>query len=428
MTNTFTSQSLPDWLFYLESQHPKDIELGLDRVVKVAESGQLTDLNAGKVVLVAGTNGKGTTIRFMETYLLSLGLSVGVYSSPHIFHYHERVRINGQHLADSAHVAAFKAVEQMREDTPLTYFEFGTLAAYHLFKQATLDVVLVEVGLGGRLDATNILNHDLAIVTSLGLDHTDWLGDTIEQIGYEKAGIFKANKPAVVGLTEPPHSVMEQAKDLNVSELKIAGQDYAYQRQNDSWSYQSQQLSLTQLSTPTIPIQNVASAITALGLLKFKVDEDRVNQVLENLTLVGRMQFISDAPVRMVDVAHNEHAIEFLSSTVNNNPLLKNKPVRAVVAMMTDKDIKGTLSAINADINHWYVAALPDNPRAAKGEVLAQVLEQLGAENIQLFESVGAAWQQAKLEQSKDELLLGFGSFYTVADIFNEEQITEVTL
>lgn len=414
------SQSLKDWLFYLESQHPTEIDLGLARVKAVAEKAKVLDLGAKKVVLVAGTNGKGTTIRFMEQCLLQQGYSVGVFSSPHMTHYNERVRINDGPLSDEQHVDAFSYIEKMRGETSLTYFEFGTLAAYYLFQQAKLDYVLVEVGLGGRLDATNILPHDLAIVTALGLDHTDWLGDTIEKIGFEKAGIFKSGKPAVVGMATPPETVFEQAKALGVSELRVAGRDYQFScdYKNGQWQLKTPCQTFSHLALPLIPAQNIATAVNALEYLDIKLDEQQLSKLCETVSLPGRLQILQNRPMTMVDVGHNAHAVEYLVRTLTTHPKFSHiKDIEVVFSMMADKDIEATVKTLQPIVSHWHVAPLVGNKRAATIEKLQTSFEQLAINNVSFYEDVKSAWQRNKLKIGNDVLLLGVGSFYTVAEI-----------
>ena len=424
----FESQSLNDWLFYLESQHPSEIELGLDRTKQVAKQANVLELGSAKVVLVAGTNGKGTTIRFMEQYLLNLGFTVGVYGSPHMFDYNERVRINGEVLDDESHVNAFSHIEQHRLGVPLTYFEFGTLAAFRLLQQANLDFVLVEVGLGGRLDATNILEHDVAVITSLGLDHTDWLGETIEQIGFEKAGIFRKGKPAVVGLVDAPETVFEQATSLQVSRLQVAGEDFeiSMSADNSYWTYKSDTDHFTHLKTCLIPRQNIATGITVLNELDVVLDETKINSVIANLSLPGRMQLISQSPLVMVDVAHNPHAVNYLLACLENNETFAGiKKIEVVVAMMKDKDIKHTLSLIKDKVVTWHIAPLKDNNRAATPDVLKSELVSLNQTDVRVYSSIPQAWHQARENQQQETLLLGFGSFYTVAEILASNSISE---
>jgi dihydrofolate synthase/folylpolyglutamate synthase len=423
----FKSQSLSDWLFYLESQHNKEIDLGLERVLTVAENASVKDLHAGKVVLVAGTNGKGTTIRFMEQYLLGLGKTVGVYSSPHMFEYNERVRINGNSASDQDLIDSFSFIEQHRKGTSLSYFEFGTLAGFKLLQSKQLDYVLVEVGLGGRLDATNILEHDVSVVTSIGLDHIDWLGDTIEKIGFEKAGVFRKDKPAVVG--EPKHieSIAQQAKNHQVSEFVQFGQDYSFELNTslleNTWDFVYDDIRFNKLPNVLIPKQNICTSLVTLIKLGVTLEQGNIEQTLSQLSLPGRMQIVSTEPLQMVDVAHNPHAVEYLRSMVlADNQLKSVSSVTAVIAMMKDKDIKQTLSLMIDVVDEWVLGDLVGNPRAAKKEDIAEILKSLGQNNVTMLPSVKLAWLYANENQNKDSLLLGFGSFYTVAEILNKEE------
>lgn len=425
----FKSQSLSDWLFYLESQHNKEIDLGLERVLTVAESARVKDLQAGKVILVAGTNGKGTTIRFIEQYLLGLGKSVGVYSSPHMFEYNERVRINGNSASDQDLIDSFSFIEQHRKGTSLSYFEFGTLAGFKLLQSKQLDYVLVEVGLGGRLDATNILNHDVSVVTSIGLDHIDWLGDTIEKIGFEKAGIFRKDKPAVVGEPKKIDSIIQQAKNHQVSEFVQFGQDYSFEQNvslaETSWDFIYGDIRLNQLPNILIPKQNICTSLVTLIKLGVTLKQDIIKQTLSQLSLPGRMQIVSTEPLQMVDVAHNPHAVEYLRSILLADSQLKSvSNVIAVIAMMKDKDIKQTLALMIDVVDEWVVGDLPGNDRAAKKEDIADTLKSLGQTNVTILPSVKQAWLYANENQNKkkDSLLLGFGSFYTVAEILNKKE------
>lgn len=423
-TSTFESQSLNDWLFHLEQQHPVEIDLGLERVGRVAALANVTDLNAKKTVLVAGTNGKGTTIRFIEQALLSLGLTVGVFSSPHLFTYHERVRINGQLLTDQEHVDSFDFIEKHRGDTALTYFEFSTLSAFRIFQQKQLDVVLVEVGLGGRLDSTNILNQDVSVITSIDLDHTDWLGDSKEQIAFEKAGIFKPSNKVVVGEPTYYDSIEQQAVRHNVASLKQAGRHYsielAGENADSTWAYSNDAITFNGLQHNYVPTQNIATAITVMLELGIDVSSALINSTIERFTLDGRMQVLCDAPLQLVDVAHNPHAVTYLSTAISTRrPFCDATSVIAVVAMMKDKDIKGTLQLIAPKIKTWHLAAMPNNPRAAKPQHIKRILEELGAYDIHIHADVQQAWLSAQETQHDQDLLLGFGSFYTVADILH---------
>lgn len=418
------SQSLSDWLFYLEQQHPTEIDLGLARVQEVAERANVIDLKAKKTVLVAGTNGKGTTIRFMEMALLKLGFRVGVFSSPHLFHYNERVRINGNPLPNEAHVESFQYIEQHRQHTSLTYFEFSTLSAYRLFQQAELDFVLIEVGLGGRLDSTNIVQQDLSIITSIDLDHTDWLGETREEIGFEKAGIFKPGNTAIIGEPNPPSTIVQQAKTHQIKELLFVKKDFDFDLDtNGCWSFSGQQ-DFSELSRGFVPLTNMSVAITALLKLDVKLDRELINHVIADFNLPGRMQFLNQSKSQLVDVAHNPHAVSYLAETLTSRqPEIGYKKINAVVAMMKDKDIKATLSNIAHLINNWHVADLPNNPRAAKSHDILTILQSMGITNITAHSNVEEAWKVAEKEQEKEALLLGFGSFYTVGEILQSQKL-----
>lgn len=427
-TKPFRSQSLSDWLFYLEQQHPKEIELGLERIQRVAERAGVIDLNAKKTVLVAGTNGKGTTIRFIEQALISKGLSVGVFSSPHIFAYNERVRINGQVLPDQAHIDAFEYIESQRADTQLTYFEFSTLASYRIFQQHHLDVVLIEVGLGGRLDSTNIVKQDISVITSIGLDHTDWLGDTKEKIAFEKAGIFKPATTSIIGEPIKYEAFAIQAKEHKVAKVLQAGVDFSSevlgsQEANKWWQYSSKQMTYDALTLNYVPLQNLATAITTLIELGVEFTQSELNQVISDFSLDGRMQILATKPLQMVDVAHNPHAVHYLAQAITQRePFKRAQKVTAVVAMMKDKDIRETLQVIAPCVDEWYVGGLPGNERASDSKAIQRILEELGEYNIHRFTGISEAWQRASEVQLKEvergeSLLLGFGSFYTVAEI-----------
>lgn len=429
-TQPFQSQSLDDWLFYLEQQHPKEIELGLDRIQCVAERANVTNLNAKQTVLVAGTNGKGTTIRFVEQALIAQGFSVGVFSSPHIFNYNERVRINGEMLADQAHIDAFNFIESRRGDVALTYFEFSTLASYRIFQQLALDVVLIEVGLGGRLDSTNIVQQDISVITSIGLDHTDWLGETKEEIAFEKAGIFKPGTTAIIGEGHKYKAFAEQADAHQVGKVLQTGRDFSYELlggevPNQWWQYSSEHKVYDALALNYVPVQNLATAITVLIELGIELSQEEVNNVIENFSLDGRMQVLSEQPLQMVDVAHNPHAVTFLADSIKSRPpFAKARHVSAVVAMMKDKDIKQTLQTMVPIVDEWFIGGLPQNSRAADSQALKRILEELGVFKIHSFGKVEDAWQaaseQQKLEsESEKSLLVGFGSFFTVAEILN---------
>lgn len=402
------TSSLSAWLYYLERLHSQAIELGLARVQRVAT--QLDLLSpAPTVFTVAGTNGKGTTCRTLEAILLAAGLKVGVYSSPHLIRYTERVRIQGQELSEAEHCRAFAAVEAGRGETSLTYFEFSTLAALQLFKQARLDVVIMEVGLGGRLDATNIVDPDVAVITSIALDHTDWLGDNRESIGREKAGIFRAGKPAVVGEPDMPASIAQVAQSLG-AKLYRRGEAWSFSEQGERWQWQGDGTLLTDLPMPNVPLANAATALAALHYAALEVDERAIFTGLQQALLPGRFQIVQQEPMLILDVAHNPHAAGYLASRLAQLPRNGGK-VRAVVGMLADKDIAGTLACLAPEVDEWYCAPL-EGPRGASVDLLAQHLSQ-----PRQFADVATAWRQAMQDAEKQDIVIVCGSFHTVAHV-----------
>ncbi|AKJ42753.1 bifunctional tetrahydrofolate synthase/dihydrofolate synthase [Pragia fontium] len=401
---------LASWLYYLEHLHNQAIELGLERVRSVAERLDLLK-PAPYVFTVAGTNGKGTTCRTLETILMAAGLRVGVYSSPHLIRYTERARIQGQELPESAHTQAFALIEQGRGETSLTYFEFSTLSALQLFKQSNLDVVILEVGLGGRLDATNIVDSDVAVVTSIALDHTDWLGFDRESIGREKAGVFRADKPAVVGEPDMPQSIADVAAELG-SQLYRRGYDWCFELEasGESWCWQAAEEKLAGLPIPNVPLPNAATALSALHYSSLKVSHEAIRQGLMQAALPGRFQVIGQSPLRILDVAHNPHAAGYLAQRLAALPHRDGK-VYAVVGMLSDKDIEGTLALLKPQVDIWYCAPL-EGPRGANAEQLAQYLPQSS-----VFTDVKQAWQQALQDAGSQDTIIVCGSFHTVAHV-----------
>ncbi|MGP4123734.1 MAG: bifunctional tetrahydrofolate synthase/dihydrofolate synthase [Sodalis sp. (in: enterobacteria)] len=399
---------LTTWLYYLERLHAKPIDLGLERVLHVA-----TGLNllrpAPWVITVGGTNGKGTTCRLLEAILLASGMRVGVYSSPHLLRYTERVRIQGDELPEAAHSEAMAVIEAGRNATFLSYFEFGTLAALQLFRQALLDIVILEVGLGGRLDATNIIDADVAVITSIAVDHTDWLGPDRSSIAREKAGIFRRSRPAVVGEPNRPATLDAVSADSGAA-LYALERDWWWHNDGQHWRWWDGSRELTALPLPAIPLENAATAVATLNRLPFSVPEAAVRQGLREAALSGRFQCIGQAPLTILDVAHNPHAARYLARRLV--ALLHTGKVRAVVGMLSDKDIAGTLACLRDQVDIWYCASLY-GPRAASAAQLAAHLHS----DAQRFEDVISAWRQAITDASPEDCVLVFGSFHAVAPI-----------
>ncbi|MDK2594756.1 bifunctional tetrahydrofolate synthase/dihydrofolate synthase [Pseudoalteromonas obscura] len=405
------SSSLDDWLCYLEQLHPANIEMGLERVAQVANNIHLLD-TPSKIILIGGTNGKGTTARCLEAMLLAQGYSVGTYASPHLIRYNERVRINGQELADQDHVDAFYQLEQGRGETQLTYFEYGTLGALALFKRYEVDYVLLEVGLGGRYDATNIVTPYASIITTIDLDHKEYLGDTRELVGYDKAGIFRTNTPAIVGDLNIPHTVTDYGLEIE-AEMVLSKRDFYFTPLESGLRWQYLDYDLT-LSQPAIPAQNVATALTALAHLNLLPAEQKVREVLDSLQVEGRFQKLSTKPLVYTDVAHNPESARYLRTKLLN---LKNQgfKINALVAMLADKDKAAVIDELGDAVDSWTCAAL-NGPRAESAENMRQALSNTQQEEILAFQSVFAALDAMLPEQDDNSALIIFGSFFTVAD------------
>jgi dihydrofolate synthase / folylpolyglutamate synthase len=408
------SQSLSDWLSYLEQLHPSVIDLGLHRVGVVADRLALRQLPS-VVVTVGGTNGKGTTCALLEAIYRAAGYRVGVYSSPHLLRYNERVRIDGQDVSDQALCRAFAAVEAVRGDISLTFFEFGTLAALWLFREAAPDLVLLEVGLGGRLDATNLVVSDLAVVTSIALDHCDWLGDTKEAIATEKAGIFRKGKPAISGEPIPPATLAATAHAMGARLLQV-GTDFGRVESASGWDFKGQHQQWCHLPYPALPLDNAVTALAVIEQLTLGLDESAIRQGLTTARLSGRMQTLRQHPHVLIDVAHNPHSAHYLANQLR----LRDKPGRrlAVAGMLKDKDVRQTLGELTTLIDGWFLADL-HGPRAATAHELAA---HLGSEaDVSCHASVQDAYLAALAAAEAQDEIIVLGSFYTVADVMAAE-------
>ena len=414
MTNQLKShskgKSLDEWLSYLESIHNTEIDLGLERIGKVAKALSL-DLSTSVVITVAGTNGKGTTCAFMENAIRQLGKSVAVYSSPHIERFTERLRVNFKEVDDRSFVQAFEQIEKARKEISLTYYEYTTLAAFLILEHLKPEYIILEVGLGGRLDATNLIDSNIAAITSVDLDHQAFLGDTRELIGFEKAGVFRKNCPAVVGDIEPPQSVLKHVENIE-SQLCLRGRDFSIAESNNEWSYSFKSHEYHHLPFPNIPLDNVATALTVLNLLELPLTEDLVKTVILETKVPGRTELFTLPCHTLVDVGHNPLAARYLARYIES---MKVTSVKAVVGMLSDKDISSTLHAIQPIVNEWYFASL-DVPRGATEEHLAGMIN-VGNSKINCFDKVIDAYKMACNNIAATELVLVFGSFFTVAEI-----------
>jgi dihydrofolate synthase/folylpolyglutamate synthase len=409
--------SLPAWLAYLETLHPKAIALGLERVQAVYSGLGVTP--GCPVVTVGGTNGKGSTSTFLERMLSAGGYRVGLYTSPHLLFYNERVRIVGTDAGDAELCAAFAAVEAARGDTPLTYFEFGTLATLWLFARARLDAWVLEVGLGGRLDAVNIVDADVAIVTTIAVDHTDYLGPTREDIGREKAGIFRADRIAICADPHPPDTLVTHATAVGAKLLRI-GVDFGYVVQGAQWRYFGPGGPRYGLPHPalrgTYQLANAAAALTALDTLRERlpVGMGAVREALVGIELPGRFQVLPGRPVIVLDVAHNPQAAAAFADNLGGMGF--HPQTLAVFGIMADKDIDAVIGALKGRVDRWLVATLPP-PRGATAALLRERLERSGvrADAIRAFDDAGEAYSAARGIAAEADRIIVFGSFLTVA-------------
>jgi dihydrofolate synthase/folylpolyglutamate synthase len=412
--------TLQDWLQWLESCHPNEIDLGLDRVGNVAARMSLT-LNQCKVVVVAGTNGKGSCVASLNALLRSAGYEVGCFTSPHFLHYNERVMINDQPVDDQRLIESFARIDDARDQIPLTYFEFGTLAAIDIFQRSELDVALLEVGLGGRLDAVNIIDADVAVVTSIDIDHQDWLGSDREKIAWEKAGIYRRGKPAISAGNNPPVSLAQVAKDCG-AHLYQAGVDFqstqVHSQQLWSWSgldAAAEPIQLTGLPKLSLPEESVVAALQALQLLGLPLDA--VNyQHLSGVALPGRFQQLSaEGKSLILDVAHNPAAAKFLASRLRQQPC-KGRSF-ALFAVMADKDIDGIIEALLSSFDAWFLADLKNSPRALPANDLAAKLHEGEIKMISVSKNIRQAYRRVLSLMGPDDRLVVFGSFITVAEV-----------
>lgn len=418
--------TLADWLSLLESRHAQAINMGLERVAQVKE--KLALQFACPVIMVAGTNGKGSTCAMLESILLQAGYRVGLYIKPHFLHFNERARIGGEPASDDLLIEHFEAVEAQRGEVALTYFEFTTLAIMRLLASANLDVVILEVGLGGRLDAVNVIDADVAIVTSVDIDHTDYLGETREEIGFEKAGIFRAGKAAICSDPIPPKSLIRHAEGIG-ADLWLLGRDFNYSGDKQQWNYGGRNQRRNSLGYPSLrganQLLNAAAALAALEVLRQRlpVGAQEVRTGLVLVDLPGRFQVLPGRPTVILDVAHNPHAAATLAQNLDNMGF--HPYTYAVFGAMHDKDIDGLIAQLKDRVDHWCVTDLP-LPRAASAQQLEHKLLAAGVTSqqdakaehtIRTFASPADAFANAISRAGENDRIAVFGSFLTVAGV-----------
>ena len=420
--------SLKGWLDWQESLHPLAIDMGLERAARVYRA-----LNPGgaqpPTIIVAGTNGKGSCIAYLEAIYRAQGYRVGAYSSPHILAYNERIKIDGEPASDALICEAFARIESVRGQTSLSYFEFGTLAALDIFRRSGVDIQLLEVGLGGRLDAVNIIDPDISLISSIGIDHVDWLGTTREAIGREKAGIFRAGTPAIVGDPYPPNTLLQSAVDGNAI-LYCINKDFGFNKQAATWNWFTDDRHINHLPEPGLKgehqYRNASAVILSVELLskRLPVSELSIRQGLENCRLPGRFQLINDKIPVLLDVGHNPEAVKTLVDYLAQ--AFPGKKIHAVFSMMRDKDIAGVLEIMNPVIYDWFFAPLT-NPRAATEILMREIFSQSRISRVSFgFTGFADAFKAAKSQAREDDLLLVFGSFFLVSDCLNEFKKSEL--
>ncbi|MGE0875284.1 MAG: bifunctional tetrahydrofolate synthase/dihydrofolate synthase [Burkholderiales bacterium] len=412
------SRTLAGWLARIEQQHPEPIALGLERVARVWQRMRMA-IDA-PVFTVSGTNGKGSTCAMLEAILRSAGHRTGLYASPHLLRYNERVRICGTEATDDALVAGFEAVEAARDDVPLTYFEYGTLGALWLFARERLDALVLEVGLGGRLDAVNIVDPDCAILTSIGIDHVGYLGDTREAIGAEKAGIFRRDRPAVVADRDPPRSVLDTARRQGAL-LYLIGRDFDCHSEPHQWRYRGLDGSSTVLAHPALrggaQLRNACAALAALEALRTRVPVamQDIRYGLAHVSLPGRFQVLPGRPQVILDVAHNPAAAQVLADNLGASGYAPETV--AVIGMLGDKDAVGVVAALSGRVTRWHVAALA-GPRGSSGQAVMDAIAASGSvAPATLHASAADAFRAARGECGESDKIVVCGSFLTVAEV-----------
>jgi dihydrofolate synthase/folylpolyglutamate synthase len=417
---------LAAWLERIERLHPRQIELGLERVRLVAERMGLR-IEAISII-VGGTNGKGSTCAMLESILLAAGYRVGCYTSPHLMHFNERARINGEAASDEQLIEQFEAVEAARGDSSLTWFEFTTLAILRLFERSSLDVLVLEVGMGGRLDAVNIVDADCSIVTCIDIDHAEFLGDTREAIGFEKAHIYRPGRPAICTDPVPPQSLIDHASSIG-ADLWCFGQDFNYSGDRQQWSYGGRSQRRNSLAYPALrganQLLNASGVLAALEALRARlpVSAQAIRQGLASVELPGRFQVLAGRPAVVLDVGHNPHAAAHLAANLDNMGFFPY--TFAVFGMLADKDIDATISHLRSRVDHWLCVDL-SGPRGSSAADLAARLRKAGVipgegvdaeRTISCFASPREAFAAAQERAGENDRIVVFGSFLTVADV-----------
>ena len=408
--------SLNSWLEHIQSLGPKEIELGLERISPIYEK-LIRPFIKSKTIVVGGTNGKGTTVEFLSQLLISKKRSVGTFTSPHLFNFNERIKVNGQAVPERYIINSFKLIEENKGSVQLTYFDFSTLAALLIFNEFKVDVMVLEIGLGGRLDPVNIVDSDIAILTNVELDHQDWLGNTREIIGKEKAAIFRSQKPVILGQHSIPESVLEKAIELQNQVYRVGGRfDYQVDGLQKKWSYSfsgQKAITFSQIHLNNLSVSSLSSALTAFCILEEDVKID-IEAVLKKTDLKGRCELIENR--FLLDVSHNESSARYLSAFLERN-FESDREISAVFGVMSDKDINSIIKPLLRRVKNWY-ATSPDIERSMDSNELSKLISLKSPSQVNQVKNVKEACLKAHEETGEGGLILIFGSFYTVAEAF----------
>ncbi|MGH8397378.1 MAG: bifunctional tetrahydrofolate synthase/dihydrofolate synthase [Gammaproteobacteria bacterium] len=417
-------ETLEAWLRWQEQLHPNPIDMGLDRVRRVLQVMEL-EHPPYRVLTVGGTNGKGSCVAFLDAMLRVQGYKLGAYTSPHLLRYNERICVQGVEVTDSKLCEAFERVDAARREISLTYFEFGTLAAFDIFRNHKIDVAVLEVGMGGRLDAVNAVDPDGALVVSVGLDHQEWLGKDRDSIGFEKAGIYRSSMPAICGDRDPPLRLLETARRLG-ADLRILGHDFDWRISGDTWNWHDKDGEIGQLPVPSLPghiqFDNAASVIALLRSVKsvLPIGEDALRKGLQTARINARFQRLPGRIECILDVAHNPDAARVLAVNLAENPVTGRTV--AVVGMFRDKAAEDVARALASQMDLWFVAGLSGPRGQSAAELAARIRSVVSNASLEQSGSVSEAYQAAQLAAMPGDRIVVFGSFQTVSAVLRHRQ------
>jgi len=410
--------TVDEWLDWQQTVHPLNIDFKLERILSVYKKLNISKI-ANKIITVAGTNGKGSTVSFLESVLNEKKYHVGTFTSPHILRYNERIKINGIEIDDESLLEIFELIDEVRGDTTLTYFEFATLSAFYLFSKSNLDVAVLEVGLGGRLDATNIVDSDISIITSIGIDHTEFLGNTIDSIALEKAGVMRPFKTCIYAQEKPPAALLKYAKNKSVN-LLIHNNDYRVNLGSSNWSLKSKNNFINGIPNLRMigdyQYNYAAASLLALDAIlpECLKDHDVIKKALSETEISGRFQYLSKSPDIILDVAHNEDAARSLSDNIKKIGYDK---IRVVLGVLADKDVYSIVEPFSSLVEHWYIGTINSERGMNSDEIKFRINSIYKSKlSIGTYATVTSAFNAAKYDQVKDSLLLVYGSFYTVSE------------